>query len=87
MENSNISKTTSSFQKRINLHKKRIDKLMISIEEKNYAIRLMNAFINRLKDDGRITKEEMVEAIQSKKLGRKVVKEHRLKYNAQPKSK
>lgn len=81
-----LRKSVSTFQKRINIHKKRINTLIISIEEKNHAITLMNSFITKLMEEGRITKEEMVAAIKSRKHTKQAVKEHRQKHNIKPNS-
>jgi len=73
-------KTVSTFQKKVNFHKGRIDKYVIKIEEKNHSLRLMNTFITKLLEQGRITKEEMVDAIGSRKKTQQHVREHREKY-------
>lgn len=73
-------KTVSTFQRKVNDYKRRIDKLVIQIEQKNHSLTLMNTFITKLLEDGRITKEEMVAAIKNRNHSKQYVKEHREKY-------
>lgn len=75
-------RTVSIFQKKVDYRQRRINKLMISIEEKNHSMWLMNTFLTKLLKDGRITKEELVDAIKSRKHTKQYVKEHREKYGS-----
>lgn len=73
-------KTVSTFQKKVNQYKRRINKMVIQIEEKNHSLILMNTFITKLLEEGRIDKQEMVDAIKSRKHTKQYVREHREKY-------
>ena len=55
----NVSKTMSTYEKTISRMKKRIYTYQSKCDSQRHELLKVNNFINKLRDDGKITKEEI----------------------------